>query len=262
MHFFFRFLGVFLVLSSPALGAPLDCARILSAYRSSQISEARSYVYFLIGAPNAGKGTSGKPFAKALQLPYVSTGDILRGIIASGSPLGQKIAPIIASGKNIPTEDLKPILAEWISAQNPAQGFVMDGSPRRLLEALALEEIIKAAGYKGIRAIYFKVNADTIHARARGRVICSSKSCGQSFHHTFIPPQKNDLCDLCQSALIRRTDDQSEEIVANRTRVFETETIPVIEYFRSQGLLFELNTEQAPEKVLQDLFLIALTTQD
>jgi adenylate kinase len=239
---------------STAIAGSDHCEKSLQGISSSQIQEARKYVYFLIGAPNAGKGTAGKPLAKTLQLPYVSTGDILRGIIASGSALGQKIAPIIASGQNISTDDLKPILTEWINSQSPSLGFVMDGSPRKLIEALALEEIIQQAGYKGIRAIYFKVSSPTVLERASGRVICSAKSCGQSFHRSFIPPTQEGLCDLCHSPLIRRSDDQSEEIVLNRTRTFETDTIPVIEYFRSKGLLFELNTEQSPNEVLNDLF--------
>jgi adenylate kinase len=247
-------LGLIYLTIAPAIAGSEPCERSLQAISSSQIQEARKYVYFLIGAPNAGKGTAGKPLAKALQLPYVSTGDILRGIIASGSALGQKIAPIIASGQNISTDDLKPILTEWINSQSPSLGFVMDGSPRKLIEALALEEIIQQAGYKGIRAIYFKVSSPTILERASGRVICSAKSCGQSFHRSFIPPAQEGLCDLCNSPLIRRSDDQSEEIVLNRTRTFETDTVPVIEYFRSKGLLFELNTEQSPKAVLNDLF--------
>ncbi len=242
---------------SPAIASENSCAKSLVSVGSAQFQDARKYVYFLIGAPNAGKGTAGKPLAKTLQLPYVSTGDILRGIIASGSPLGQKIAPIIASGQNISTDDLKPILTEWINSQNPSLGFVLDGSPRKLMEALALEEIIQQAGYKGIRAIYFKVSSPTVLERAAGRVICSAKSCGQSFHRSLIPPTQEGICDLCNSPLIRRSDDQSEEIVLNRTRTFETDTIPVIEYFRSKGLLFELNTEQNPTEVLNDLFRIA-----
>jgi len=250
-------LTLFLLATSPAIAGSDHCGKSLQSISSLQIQEARKYVYFLIGAPNAGKGTAGKPLAKTLQLPYVSTGDILRGIIASGSALGQKIAPIIASGQNISTDDLKPILNEWINSQNPSLGFVMDGSPRKLIEALALEEIIQQAGYKGIRAIYFKVSSPAVLERAAGRVICSAKSCGQSFHRSFIPPAQQGICDLCNSPLIRRSDDQSKEIVLNRTRTFETDTIPVIEYFRSKGLLFELNTEQSPNEVLKDLFGIA-----
>ncbi len=247
---------------SPAIASENPCAKSLVSVGSAQFQDAQKYVYFLIGAPNAGKGTAGKPLAKTLQLPYVSTGDILRGIIASGSALGQKIAPIIASGQNIPTEDLKPILTEWISAQNPEIGFVMDGSPRKLIEALALEEIIQKAGYKGIRAIYFQVSTKTLLERAAGRVICSSKSCGQSFHQLFMPPARLGLCDLCNSPLIRRNDDQSEEVVLNRTRTFENDTLPVIEYFRTKGFLFELNTEQSPQEVLKDLFQIAFQQKD
>jgi len=257
-----RILSLLFLFADPVVGSNSDCTKALSSYSSSQVSKAQKAVYFLVGAPNAGKGTAGKPFAKTLGLPYVSTGDILRGIIASGSELGQKIAPIIASGKNIPTEDLKPILAEWISAQNPHLGFVMDGSPRKLVEAITLEEILSKAGYQDIRAVYFKVSNETIHKRAAGRIICSSKSCGQSFHREFVPPLNSHQCDLCQSPLVRRSDDQSIEVVSNRTLTFETDTWPVLNYFRAKGLLSEINAEQSPSRVLADLFALTIDQQN
>ena len=222
------------------------------------ILRARQYVYFLIGAPNAGKGTAGRPFSRALHLPYVSTGDILRGIIASESALGKKIEPIISSGKNIPTEDLKPILAEWIAAQNPQVGFVMDGSPRRLEEALALEEIILDAGYKGIRAMYFSVSEDSIFARAAGRLICSNRNCGESFHREFLAPRVADHCNFCDSPLKRRADDESREIVSERIKTFERETMPVIQHFASKRMLQIVDSEASIEEVQAALLKAAL----
>lgn len=256
-------LGLLLLLGSlpSSLSAENSCRTKIQQIEQANpnaILKARQYVYFLIGAPNAGKGTAGRPFSRALHLPYVSTGDILRGIIASESELGKKIEPIISSGKNIPTEDLKPILSEWISAQNSQIGFVMDGSPRRLEEALALEEIIFDAGYKGIRAVYFSISENSIFTRAAGRLICSNRNCGESFHGEFLAPRVADHCDFCDSPLKRRADDASREIVSERIKTFERETLPVIHYFASKGMLQIIDAEASIEEVQEALLKSAI----
>ncbi len=254
-------LSLFLVSLPASLSAENSCRTKIQQIEQANpnaILKARQYVYFLIGAPNAGKGTAGRPFSRALHLPYVSTGDILRGIIASESELGKKIEPIISSGKNIPTEDLKPILSEWISAQNSQIGFVMDGSPRRLEEALALEEIILDAGYKGIRAVYFSISENSIFTRAAGRLICSNRNFGESFHGEFLAPRVADHCDFCDSPLKRRAEDASREIVSERIKTFERETLPVIQYFASKGMLQIIDAEASIEEVQEALLKSAL----
>jgi adenylate kinase len=255
--------GLSTLLAEPSAGANAQ-GRCRSQIREIEISDAnsllkaRQYVYFLIGAPNAGKGTAGRPFSRFLNLPYVSTGDILRGLMASESELGKKIAPIVSSGRNIPTEDLKPILAQWISNQDPQIGFVMDGSPRRLPEAMALEEILVAAGYRGFRAVFFSVSQESIFARASGRLICSNRDCGESFHREFLAPRVANQCDFCESFLTRRSDDESKEVVSERIKTFENETLPVIQYFASKGALHIINAEASIKEVQDALLKFAL----
>jgi len=232
-----------------------NCRQAAATIRASALqNNADAFVYLLVGPPNAGKGTAGKPFAKELGIPYQSTGDALRAVIDSGSDLGKKIEPIMRAGRNIDTADLMPVLKQWLGSLDPKKGFILDGSPRKLNEAKDLEKMIMARGWKGIRVIYFEVSEDVVFERAAGRRICSSKICGQSYHDRFLVPQTAGLCDLCGSFLKRRSDDESPEIVRQRLETFEIETRPVLDYFESKSMLIRLNANASQGSVLEEIW--------
>lgn len=216
-------------------------------------SQASEYVYFFIGPANAGKGTISKPLARKLGINYVSTGDVLRAEIASGSELGLRLKPIVESGRNIQTEDLEPFLEKMLDAQTPDKGFILDGSPRKLVEARLLLRLLQSRGVQKMVAVYFSIPDEMVHLRASGRRVCSSPVCGQSYHLQFVPPQTPDVCDRCQSPLKARVDDSTSEKVNQRIRTFYEDTMPVVEFFQSQGLLITLNAVGTPSETLMNL---------
>lgn len=188
----------------------------------------------LMGPPGAGKGTQGKRLAAELHIPIVSTGDILREKKNESSDLGRQIREIMAAGRYVPDEIVIQMLRERISQNDCADGFILDGFPRTVAQADALDLMLEQLGTKLDGVVLIQVHNEELLVRLTGRRICSK--CGREYHVEFKPPAVDMICDACGSPLTQREDDR-ESTIRNRLAVYEEQTTPLIEYYRRKGTL-------------------------
>ncbi|MBI2359452.1 MAG: adenylate kinase [Deltaproteobacteria bacterium] len=192
----------------------------------------------LLGPPGAGKGTQADRLTAAFGACQVSTGDILRKAVEDKTPLGQKAAAIMAKGELVPDALMIDLVAERLRREDCRRGFVLDGFPRTLEQAQALEGILKAMGSELDCVVSIRVPEAAIVERLEGRRSC--RGCGVLYHRVFHPPARDGVCDRCQGTLYQREDDRVETIRA-RLRVYEERTAPLIQYYRDRGLLKEID---------------------
>lgn len=188
----------------------------------------------LLGAPGAGKGTQGVVLSKSYNIPHISTGDILREAVKSGTPMGKKAKMFMDSGELVPDEVVVGIVVDRLGQADTKKGYILDGFPRTLPQAEALDAALKKIGSGIDIALYFEIPEDIAIERLTGRRVC--KKCGANFHIKNIPPKKEGVCDKCQSELFQRPDDKLET-VKNRLKVYELQTRPLIEYYTKKGIL-------------------------
>lgn len=192
----------------------------------------------MLGAPGSGKGTQGKRLSEKYHIPQISTGDLLRAAVADGSPLGVKAKAAMDTGLLVPDEIVLGMIEERLSEDDVNRGFILDGFPRNLEQAKVLDELLRGVGQPIDLVIHFEVDFDTIIQRLAGRRVC--ESCGATYNIYSSPPRFEDRCDECGGDLKHRGDDK-EETIANRLRVYELQTAPVIEYYRIRNLLRSMN---------------------
>lgn len=183
----------------------------------------------LLGAPGAGKGTQAEMICQTLSIPQISTGNIIRAQIKSGTELGLRVKAIVESGALVSDELVVELLKHRISQPDCANGFVLDGFPRTIPQAEALEKI---CAIDAVLEIY--VPDEKIISRMSGRRTCPA--CGASFHIEYNPPRKEGVCDTCGAQLILRPDDDPK-VVASRLKVYHDQTEPLIGFYKSRGLL-------------------------
>ena len=183
----------------------------------------------LLGAPGAGKGTQAEMICQTLSIPQISTGNIIRAQIKSGTQLGMRVKALVESGALVPDELVIELLKDRISQPDCANGFVLDGFPRTIPQAEALEKI---CAIDAVLEIY--VADEKIISRMSGRRTCPA--CGASFHVEYNPPEKEGVCDSCSAQLILRPDDDPK-VVASRLQVYHDQTEPLIGFYKSRGLL-------------------------
>ena len=197
----------------------------------------------LLGAPGAGKGTQAEILCKALSIPQISTGNIIRAQIKSGTPLGQRVKEIVESGALVPDDLVIELLRGRIAEPDCANGFVLDGFPRTIGQAEALE------GICAIDAVVEIAVADaSIVERMSGRRTCPA--CGASFHVKYNPPKTEGVCDVCGAQLVRRPDDDPA-VVASRLDVYHEQTEPLIGFYTERGLLKRVDGEKSLDEVAQ-----------
>ena len=184
----------------------------------------------LLGAPGAGKGTQAEIICKKLNIPTISTGNILREAIKNGTETGLKAKSFMDNGKLVPDDVIIGIVRERVARDDCANGYILDGVPRTIPQAEALE----AAGIHFDRVISIEIEDSVIEARMTGRRVCGS--CGASYHMTANPPKKAGVCDLCGGELVTRKDD-APETVRNRLKVFHTETEALKDFYQKLGIL-------------------------
>ena len=184
----------------------------------------------LLGAPGAGKGTQAELLTAKLSIPAISTGNMLREAIANGTPLGQKVKKIMDEGCLVPDDIVLDIVAERVSRPDCQNGFILDGVPRTLAQAEALE----ARGIHIDHVISIEIDDAVIEARMTGRRVCSS--CGASYHIEYKKPAKDGVCNSCDSELIIRKDDKPE-VVLDRLNVYHEQTEPLKDYYAKAGKL-------------------------
>jgi len=188
----------------------------------------------LFGPPGAGKGTQAQFLVEAYKIPQISTGDMLRAAVKAGTPLGVKAQEIMAQGGLVSDDIVLGIVAERLVQDDCRDGFVLDGFPRTIPQADALDAILRQAGRAIDHVVSLEVDTEEIVKRLSGRRSCPS--CGKGYHITFDAPLKEGVCDVCGSGLVQRADDQ-EDTVRNRLLVYEQQTAPLKDYYRSKRVL-------------------------
>ncbi|MFN6991894.1 MAG: adenylate kinase [Fervidobacterium sp.] len=206
-----------------------------------------------LGPPGAGKGTYAKKLVEKYSIPHISTGDIFREAIAKQTELGKKVQEIVNSGNLVPDDLTNALVAERLRQPDCSNGFVLDGYPRTLNQAEALDKMLKSMEKELTGAIYFEVDEETVVERISTRRVCSK--CGKVYNVITLPPKVEGICDDCGSPIIQRDDDK-EEIVRSRYRVYIEKTTPLIEYYRNQNKLFTLDGRKSIEEVMKMLFNI------
>jgi adenylate kinase len=188
----------------------------------------------ILGAPGAGKGTQAKNISDRLNIPHISTGDIFRAHISNNTELGLKAKSYMDKGLLVPDELVVDIVVDRIKAEDCKEGFLFDGFPRTIPQAIALDKMLDARDSNIDFAINIDVDDATIINRMSGRRACPH--CGATYHLAFFPPAKEGICDKCGSQLILR-DDDAPETVKKRLTVYDEQTRPLIEYYQDKGIL-------------------------
>lgn len=208
----------------------------------------------LLGMPGAGKGTQAVRISEAFHVPHISTGDMFRAAINAESPLGLEVKAYLDGGRLVPDDLTIRVVRERFEQADAAHGFLLDGFPRTLPQAGALDDLLSELGRPLDVVLYIHVSRDVLLARLTGRRIC--RNCGATYHVVFQPSQVLDRCDRCDGDLYQRSDD-TEAAVATRLEQY-AQTAPLIEYYREQGLLQQLDGERAVEDVWNEVQRILL----
>ncbi len=189
----------------------------------------------LLGPPGAGKGTQARRLRESLGIPQLSTGDMLRALASSGSALGIKAKGFMDAGQLVPDDVMIDMIAERIDQPDCRKGFILDGFPRTLAQAEALDEMLERLGHELDRVIEMTVDDDALVERITGRFACAR--CGAGYHETFQPPRQDGVCDECgHTEFIRRADDTAETVRA-RLEAYHAQTTPLLPYYRKRGIL-------------------------
>ena len=194
----------------------------------------------LLGAPGAGKGTQAELLMQQLHIPSISTGNMLREAMANGTPLGKEVKQFMENGMLVPDDVILSIVAERTAKDDCANGFILDGVPRTLAQAEALD----AKGVRIDHVVSIELSDDVIEGRMTGRRVCSH--CGASYHISANPPKTEGICDLCGEAVITRKDD-APETVRNRLKVYHESTEVLKDYYSRQGKLRMVEGNQSIE---------------
>ncbi|MBR1439791.1 MAG: adenylate kinase [Lachnospiraceae bacterium] len=188
----------------------------------------------MLGAPGAGKGTQAKMIAEKFAIPHISTGDIFRANIKNNTPLGQEAKKYMDEGKLVPDELTVKILLDRVAQDDCKNGYVLDGFPRTIPQAEVLDQELTKLNDQIDYAIDVDVPDENIVKRMSGRRACLT--CGATYHIEHIPPKQEGICDKCGSELVQRDDDK-EETVLNRLKVYHDQTQPLIDYYTKKNIL-------------------------
>ena len=192
----------------------------------------------MLGAPGAGKGTQAIMISEKFGLPHISTGDIFRSNIKNGTELGKEAKKYMDEGRLVPDELTVRILLDRVSREDCAGGYVLDGFPRTIPQAEVLTKELSAMGDAIDFALNIDVPDENIVNRMSGRRSCPS--CGATYHIQYVPPKKEGICDECGNALILRDDDKPETVL-NRLKVYHEQTQPLIDYYKAEGVLKDVD---------------------
>jgi len=191
----------------------------------------------LFGPPGAGKGTHARILSEKWKIPHLAAGDLLRSHIREATDVGKRAKAILERGELVPDALINELMAEQLEKPAAKRGFILDGYPRTLGQAEALEEVLGRQKERLDSALYFKTSEEVVVERLSGRLVCPQ--CGANFHIRNIPPKKKGICDRCQGPLVERSDDRPQT-VRHRLKVYEKETAPLLEFYRKRGLLREV----------------------
>ena len=207
----------------------------------------------MLGAPGAGKGTQAKKIAEKCGIPHISTGDIFRANIKNGTELGKKAKTYMDQGLLVPDELVCDLVVDRIQQDDCKKGYILDGFPRTIPQAESLDKALQAIGEKMDYAIDVEVPDENIVNRMCGRRACVG--CGATYHLVYAPTKKEGICDACGGELILRDDDKPET-VQKRLGVYHEQTQPLIDYYKNQGILREVDGSVDMEDVFKEILNI------
>ena len=205
----------------------------------------------LLGPPGAGKGTQAKRLQKEYGIIQLSTGDMLRAEASSGSDLGHKAKDIIESGGLVPDGLIIDMISSRIEQEDCKNGFILDGFPRTVPQAEALDSMLREKGLVIDHVIEMSVDDEAMIKRITGRFTCAK--CGAGFHDEFQKPEKNGICDYCGGAEFTRRVDDNAETVSIRLAAYHEQTTPIISYYREKGMMESVDGMAAIDKVTAQL---------
>jgi adenylate kinase len=206
---------------------------------------ATSRLVFL-GPPGAGKGTQARELAREWGVPHIATGDMLREAVAAGTALGRQVKSAMDRGALVPDDVMVALIAERLSQPDAKRGFILDGFPRTIPQAEALDRLLGELDQPIDRVISFEVSDTELARRLTGRRSCPA--CRSTYHVISAPPRREGVCDRCGSPLVQRADD-SEATVRHRLKVYADQTTPLLAYYRHRGLLTPVPGEGAIEAI-------------
>ncbi len=204
----------------------------------------------LLGPPGAGKGTQASAIISKYSIPHISTGDIFRANIKNGTELGKQVEAYMNKGLLVPDELVVSIVKDRLTEEDCKDGFLLDGFPRTVNQAEALDEELKKMNLKLDKVVNIQVGKEILIERAIGRRIC--KNCGATYHIKFNPPKEENICDKCGGKLHQRDDDKVET-VEKRIEVYHEQTKPLIEYYDKKGLLLNVDGTKPVEEVFNEI---------
>ncbi|OGP93700.1 MAG: adenylate kinase [Deltaproteobacteria bacterium RBG_16_54_18] len=202
----------------------------------------------LLGPPGSGKGTQAKKIVERYHIPQISTGDILRAAVKEQTPLGKEAKAYMDQGKLVPDEVVIGIVRDRLKAADCKNGFILDGFPRTVPQAEALAATLQTMNRTIDYVVSIDVNNEELLKRLTGRRTC--RGCGAMYHLIFDPPRKEGVCDRCGGELYQRDDDK-EETIKERLRVYDAQTAPLIAYYRDKGSLRTIDGVGAMEQIFQ-----------
>jgi len=209
-----------------------------------------------LGAPGAGKGTQCKRIAGQLNLPHLSSGDLLREAVKAGTAAGARAKSFMDQGVLVPDEVLIDMFRDKLAQAECKGGFILDGFPRNVAQAEALDNLLAEIKKDLSVVIDLTVDFGKLKERITGRRLCANKTCNAPYHVKFAPPKKNNVCDLCGSELFQRSDDK-EELVDARLKTYNEQTAPLIDYYDRRKLLKSVDGNGEADDIygkLMDLF--------
>jgi adenylate kinase len=204
----------------------------------------------LLGPPGSGKGTQGEGLQEDLRLPYYATGDILRAAVKEGTEIGKQAKEYMDRGDLVPDEVIIGVIAERVEGAEASDGFILDGFPRTVPQAEALEAEMNKLGRKMTAAILIETPEEEIIRRLGGRRTCEQG--GHVFHVEFNPPKQEGVCDVDGSPLVVRDDDKPE-VIEKRLEHYHTKTEPLIDYYEDRGILQKVDGDRDPDEVAEQI---------
>ena len=220
----------------------------LGVAASPNTAVARSLDIVLLGGPGSGKGTQAEQLRSVFQLPHIATGDLFRDNLKNDTELGRLAKSYMNRGDLVPDDVAEAMVEDRLGRSDTRHGFVLDGFPRTVPQAQALDEMLGRLERRLAGVLYINVSDEAIIERLSGRLVC--RACQTPYHATFKPPRVADICDQCGSALYRRDDDNPETVRA-RLKTFHGQTEPLIDFYSQAAVLHEIEGEGDVKAVTQ-----------